>query len=217
MWAENDVGDNDTSGTDSVGILEKSKTAGKKTTGGGGTTTSSEGEDEHPQRKASKKPQSPRDKRRKRTRDPEDISTSDGGSDRESVAKRRKRKKTHNGRKSKRVSLSEIDSSPSLSSHSEEDSKPAPPHSNQRRSIESQPKRRACRRPPSPLTSLDDKALGSAYLYRTVRQERVTLGWSEAPCGSCPVFDFCKEGGPVGPSGCEYYGEWLKKAAVTRD
>ncbi|KAH8993574.1 RNA polymerase Rpc34 [Lactarius hatsudake] len=53
--------------------------------------------------------------------------------------------------------------------------------------------------------------LGSAYVYRAVRQERVALGWSEAPCGRCPVFDFCKEGGPVGPSECEYYGEWLKK------
>jgi len=249
MWAENDVGDDvshDSSGADSVGILEKSRTAGKKKTGGGGTTTSSEEDDEHPQKKSSKKLQSSRDRRRKRRRDPEDISTSDGGSDRESIVKGRKRKKTHNDRdkdegrgKSKRVSsvskrsavksggrsnmsseqdsLSGIDSSPSLSSHSEEESKPTPTHSSQRRSIKSQPKRGARRRSPSPLTSLDDKALGSAYVYRAVRQERVTLGWSEAPCGSCPVFDFCKEGGPVGPSGCEYYGEWLKKAAVTRD
>ncbi|KAH9077957.1 RNA polymerase Rpc34 [Lactarius deliciosus] len=55
------------------------------------------------------------------------------------------------------------------------------------------------------------RSRANAYVYRAVRQERVALGWSEAPCGRCPVFDFCKEGGPVGPSECEYYGEWLKK------
>jgi DNA-directed RNA polymerase III subunit RPC6 len=32
---------------------------------------------------------------------------------------------------------------------------------------------------------------------------------SEAPCGRCPVFDLCEEGGPVGPSNCEYFNEWL--------
>ncbi|KAH9962126.1 RNA polymerase Rpc34 subunit-domain-containing protein [Russula dissimulans] len=244
MWAENDVGDNvshDSSGTDSEGILKKSKTVGKKKTGGRGTTTSSEEEDEHPRKKPSKKPQSSRDRRRKRRRDSEDMSTSDSGGDRESIVKRRKRKKTHDDRnkdedrdKSKRVSsiskrsavklggrgnmsseqdsLSEIDSSLS-NSNSEGESTTAPTHSNQRR----QSKRRARRRSPSLLASLDDKALGSPYVYRAVRQERVTLGWSEAPCGSCPVFDFCKEGGPVGPTGCEYYGEWLKRAAVTLD
>jgi DNA-directed RNA polymerase III subunit RPC6 len=244
MWAENDVGDNvshDSSGTDSEGILKKSKTVGKKKTRGRGTTTSSEEEDEHPRKKPSKKPQSSRDRRRKRRRDSGDMSTSDSGGDRESIVKRRKRKKTHDDRnkdedrdKSKRVSsiskrsavklggrgnmsseqdsLSEIDSSLS-NSNSEGESTTAPTHSNQRR----QSKRRARRLSPSLLASLDDKALGSPYVYRAVRQERVTLGWSEAPCGSCPVFDFCKEGGPVGPTGCEYYGEWLKRAAVTLD
>jgi DNA-directed RNA polymerase III subunit RPC6 len=32
---------------------------------------------------------------------------------------------------------------------------------------------------------------------------------TEAPCGRCPVFDLCEEGGPVGPSNCEYFNEWL--------
>lgn len=70
---------------------------------------------------------------------------------------------------------------------------------------------------PSPVASLEEIFYGSAHVYRAVRQERVVLGWSEAPCGRCPVFDFCQEGGPVGPSGCEYYGEWLKKAAIAMD
>ena len=32
---------------------------------------------------------------------------------------------------------------------------------------------------------------------------------TEAPCGRCPVFDLCEEGGPVGPSNCEYFDDWL--------
>lgn len=33
--------------------------------------------------------------------------------------------------------------------------------------------------------------------------------YTEAPCGRCPVFDLCEEGGPVGPSNCEYFKTWL--------
>ncbi|ODA79362.1 hypothetical protein RJ55_04955 [Drechmeria coniospora] len=33
--------------------------------------------------------------------------------------------------------------------------------------------------------------------------------YTEAPCGRCPVFDLCEEGGPVGPSNCEYFKQWL--------
>jgi DNA-directed RNA polymerase III subunit RPC6 len=32
---------------------------------------------------------------------------------------------------------------------------------------------------------------------------------TDAPCGRCPVFDLCEEGGPVGPSNCEYFNDWL--------
>lgn len=33
--------------------------------------------------------------------------------------------------------------------------------------------------------------------------------FTEAPCGRCPVFELCEEGGPVGPSNCEYFKTWL--------
>lgn len=33
--------------------------------------------------------------------------------------------------------------------------------------------------------------------------------YTEAPCGKCPVFELCEEGGPVGPSNCEYFTRWL--------
>lgn len=51
--------------------------------------------------------------------------------------------------------------------------------------------------------------------YRAVRktlkeeEEEPGNGLTEAPCGRCPVFDLCAEGGPVGPSNCEYFVEWL--------
>ncbi|PFH62800.1 hypothetical protein XA68_11812 [Ophiocordyceps unilateralis] len=32
---------------------------------------------------------------------------------------------------------------------------------------------------------------------------------NEAPCGRCPVFDLCEDGGPVGPANCEYFRRWL--------
>ncbi|KAL9944510.1 34-kDa subunit of RNA polymerase III (C) [Verticillium nonalfalfae] len=34
-------------------------------------------------------------------------------------------------------------------------------------------------------------------------------GYTEAPCGRCPVFDLCEEGGPVSASNCVYYQRWL--------
>lgn len=33
--------------------------------------------------------------------------------------------------------------------------------------------------------------------------------FNEVPCGRCPVFDLCEEGGPVAPSNCEYFKRWL--------
>jgi DNA-directed RNA polymerase III subunit RPC6 len=39
--------------------------------------------------------------------------------------------------------------------------------------------------------------------------EPLVNGYTEAPCGKCPVFDLCEEGGPVGPSNCEYFQRWL--------
>ncbi|KAI9773140.1 MAG: 34-kDa subunit of RNA polymerase III (C) [Geoglossum simile] len=35
-------------------------------------------------------------------------------------------------------------------------------------------------------------------------------GLTEAPCGRCPVFNLCEEGGPVSASGCEYFNAWLE-------
>lgn len=40
--------------------------------------------------------------------------------------------------------------------------------------------------------------------------EPVTNGFTEAPCGRCPVFDLCEEGGPVSASNCIYFQQWLE-------
>ena len=49
---------------------------------------------------------------------------------------------------------------------------------------------------------------GKAYrATRSVAAE--TDGLTEAPCGRCPVFEFCEEDGPVNAQSCEYFQEWL--------
>lgn len=59
-----------------------------------------------------------------------------------------------------------------------------------------------------------DDNFGGVYVYRAIRQERVALGWSQAPCGGCSVFEFCKEKGPVNPRECTYYEDWLRGETV---
>ncbi|KAG8892973.1 34-kDa subunit of RNA polymerase III (C) [Tulasnella sp. 403] len=54
--------------------------------------------------------------------------------------------------------------------------------------------------------------LSGGSVYRAIRQERVGLGWSQAPCGRCPQLDFCDDNGPVNPTGCKYYSDWLSQA-----
>ncbi|EIW79795.1 hypothetical protein CONPUDRAFT_144945 [Coniophora puteana RWD-64-598 SS2] len=63
--------------------------------------------------------------------------------------------------------------------------------------------------PPDGVASAFDDMSGGAFVYRAVRQERLRLGWSQAPCGACPVFDFCHEKGPTNPVECIYYDEWF--------
>ena len=52
--------------------------------------------------------------------------------------------------------------------------------------------------------------------YKAVRQSMadegaaVGNGLTEAPCGRCPVFNLCEEGGPVNARNCEYFQAWLE-------
>lgn len=42
-----------------------------------------------------------------------------------------------------------------------------------------------------------------------VGAEPLSNGLTESPCGRCPVFELCEEGGPVSPSSCVYFRRWL--------
>ena len=50
--------------------------------------------------------------------------------------------------------------------------------------------------------------------YRAVRKEEgmSVNGFTESPCGRCPVFNLCREGGPVSASNCKYFEDWLDAA-----
>ncbi len=53
---------------------------------------------------------------------------------------------------------------------------------------------------------------GNGKGYKSIRPvgEEFENGLTEAPCGRCPVFDICEEGGPVNARTCEYFQEWLE-------
>ena len=54
--------------------------------------------------------------------------------------------------------------------------------------------------------------IGTGRGYKSIRQvdENYENGLTEAPCGRCPVFDICEEGGPVNARTCGYFQEWLE-------
>ncbi|KAH8681887.1 RNA polymerase Rpc34 [Xylariales sp. PMI_506] len=72
---------------------------------------------------------------------------------------------------------------------------------------------------------IEEVKVGRRRGYRAVRvtkadpQNNISLdddtweppsnGLTTAPCGRCPVFELCEEGGPVWAGGCEYFDRWL--------
>ena len=72
-----------------------------------------------------------------------------------------------------------------------------------------------------------------AYVYRAVRPQNHNqatstylakgremgiedMAWAQAPCVKCPQAGFCKEGGPVNASNCEYFPEWMDPVGFGR-
>ncbi|XP_037261611.1 DNA-directed RNA polymerase III subunit RPC6 isoform X2 [Falco rusticolus] len=51
---------------------------------------------------------------------------------------------------------------------------------------------------------------GQMKLYRAVSPLIQPTGLVRTPCGLCPVFDDCHEGGEISPSNCIYMTEWLE-------
>ncbi|KAJ9150385.1 DNA-directed RNA polymerase III subunit RPC6 [Pleurostoma richardsiae] len=65
---------------------------------------------------------------------------------------------------------------------------------------------------PTPMTQLfqDVEGVGDMSLKpREMGAGTPENGLTEVPCGRCPVFDLCEEGGPVSPVNCVYFQRWL--------
>ncbi len=50
----------------------------------------------------------------------------------------------------------------------------------------------------------------SNKLYRSIESLAKDTGIMRMPCGLCPVYNDCYEGGPICPSKCVYMKEWLE-------
>jgi len=154
--------------------------------------------------------------RRKRTK--KDTSDSEQDSDSDAMNKKKRRKKKKNRKYSEEDSSSDDESSSRKKTskkkrrrtHLDSDSSSEESDRPMRRNKSS----KSMKRSPSPFHHLDDLNTGGGYVYRAIRQEQLSLGWSESPCSQCPSFDFCKDGGPVNPRDCVYYGDWLTGGMV---
>ncbi|KAL1676452.1 RNA polymerase Rpc34 subunit-domain-containing protein [Schizophyllum commune] len=126
----------------------------------------------------------------------------DDDSEIERVVGKKKKKKTRRSRSS--------DSEDSDSEDEDEERR------RKEKEKDKQKRKRKLDRSPSPdlLLGVDLGESEGVYAYRAVRQEQLSLGWSQAPCSICPSFQFCKEGGPVNPTECVYYTDWLAQANV---
>ncbi|KAK6539242.1 34-kDa subunit of RNA polymerase III (C) [Orbilia ellipsospora] len=50
---------------------------------------------------------------------------------------------------------------------------------------------------------------GTAFKAIRKIEGAVKQGFTEAPCGRCPVFDLCHEDGPINAANCVYFEKWL--------
>lgn len=184
---------------------------------------SEEDEDSPPKKKKKRKHRSSSDseaeskhrkKRRKHARsEPEDDSEDSP------PRKKNKKKRSHGSsddasddkRSSKRKKKHRKDSSSSAESSSDTQQS-----GSDSKEDEKSRKKKASRRSPSLPAGFmfDDEDSSEAYVYRAIRHEQLSLGWSQAPCSICPSFEFCKTGGPVNPRDCVYYGDWLVGGVV---
>lgn len=54
------------------------------------------------------------------------------------------------------------------------------------------------------------KNMGSGKTLAELGDDAEGNGLTQAPCGRCPVFDLCEEGGPISATNCVYFDAWLK-------
>ncbi|KZV75623.1 hypothetical protein PENSPDRAFT_748285 [Peniophora sp. CONT] len=152
-------------------------------------------------------------KKRKRTQSDDDVSDDPESSPDE----RRKRRKKR--RKEESESEENSDSDSDARRRRRKRSKSRKSRSEDEGDSDDDKKSRRSKRAESPAYDPFGAVGGGGSVYRAVRPERVALGWAEAPCGACPVFEFCTTAtaGPVNPRDCEYYGGWLERAVAALD
>ncbi|CAE6478321.1 unnamed protein product [Rhizoctonia solani] len=154
-------------------------------------------------------------KRRKAADNGSDSGSAKSDSDRseEEGARAKKRKNAKSRSKSRRATSDSESGSESDSDSSNSDSdgdrgrKKSKNKNKSKSTSKSKSKKSKVKREPSPVEVQFDATAGR--IYRAVRPERVALGWSQSPCGTCPQFDFCHDDGPVNARECQYYSTWL--------
>ncbi|KAG2057103.1 hypothetical protein BDR06DRAFT_952220 [Suillus hirtellus] len=203
----------------------KTKTRKRRRTEESGSSSESDSDDDESEeeerqkrkRKRSKKEESDEEdhkskkNKKRKSREKEDESKSEDSDDDDRTSLTSKRKRKGKGKK--------LDDSSDDDSESESDSDHRRSKSKSSSKLKSKKtKAKAKTKKPSSSSKRvkfespeanDNINVGGAFVYRAIRQERVALGWSQAPCGRCPVFDFCRDKGPTNPQECVYYEEWL--------
>lgn len=46
-------------------------------------------------------------------------------------------------------------------------------------------------------------------VYRILHEERLPAWFDDLPCGGCPVFEDCSEGGLINAQDCPYLEQWF--------
>ena len=69
------------------------------------------------------------------------------------------------------------------------------------------------------LDSRLEKISGTNYRLATKAMSNTERwnGFVDAPCGTCPVFDLCGDGGAISARTCVYFGEWLETDSQVHD
>lgn len=143
--------------------------------------------------------------RRKRAKD--DSDSDDCDSDEEVKKKKKKNKK--------RCDSSSEDDSSDDDHKKKKKKKKVKQESSDEESDRPRKRGKSSKRSSSPAAAFDEYDTSSGgTVYRAIKAETIFLGWSETPCALCPSFEFCKDGGPVNPRECVYYGDWLTGGTV---
>lgn len=207
---------------------KKSKSRSKKKSRRHDTSdeeSESESEDDRRRKKNSRSRSRSRSKSKKRDEsDKSDVSDKSDGDDDEKP--RKKHKKSIKALKSS----SEEESIESESeSESEEDIKRKKKSSKSKKHKKSKKSKKKYDSDDEDLVSVEDSEDEqklemkqadpySNSVYRAIKNTDSddvgpVVGWTEAPCGRCPVFEFCSQDGPVNASKCQYFDLWLQGEA----